>query len=103
MMNTRCTDPNHVSYKHYGGRGIKVHERWSWDNPDGFKNFLEDMPPRPSLEYSLDRKHPNDNYEPGRVQWATAKEQANNQRKDYPKDESPSTTPLPSTTSPQDT
>lgn len=86
MMNVRCEDPNHVAYKDYGGRGIKVCERWSFHNDDGFKNFLEDMPKRPSREYSLDREAVNGNYEPGNVRWATAQQQANNQRKHLPKD-----------------
>lgn len=80
MMNVRCTDENHIAYHHYGGRGIKVCERWSKDNPDGFKNFLEDVPPRPSKLFSLDRIDVNGMYEPGNVQWATAEDQVANQR-----------------------
>ncbi len=91
MMNVRCTDPDHVAFKHYGGRGISVCERWSFENPDGFKNFLEDMPPRPSNEYSLDRMQVNGNYEPGNVKWATATEQSNNQRRHLPQEPSPPT------------
>lgn len=86
MMNVRCTNPKHVAWKHYGGRGIKVCERWSWDNPDGFRNFIEDMGDRPGLQFSLDRIDNDGNYEPihsktGKPQcrWATAKEQRANQ------------------------
>jgi hypothetical protein len=96
MMNTRCEVETHVAYKHYGGRGISVCERWGWDNPDGFKNFLADMPPRPGMEYSLDRINVNGHYEPGNVKWATAQEQANNQRKNLPKEETSASPSLPS-------
>jgi hypothetical protein len=87
MMNVRCTNPNHIAFKHYGGRGITVCDEWSWDNPDGFKNFLNFMGPRPSLDLSIDRVDNNGNYEPyqsdgitRQVRWATMKQQRANQR-----------------------
>jgi len=87
MMNYRCTKPDHINYKSYGGRGITVCPEWSWDNPDGFKNFLEYMGPRPSMKLSIDRVDVNGNYQPfqedgvtRQVRWATAKEQRANQR-----------------------
>lgn len=81
MMHVRCEDSTHVAYHNYGGRGIKVCERWHKSNPDGFKNFIADMGRRPSLKFSLDRIDPDGIYEPGNVRWATAKTQANNQRR----------------------
>ena len=79
MMNVRCTNPKHIHYKRYGGRGIKVCDEWSWDNPDGFRNFLEHIGPRPSLQLSIDRIDNNKGYFPGNVRWATMKEQRANQ------------------------
>jgi hypothetical protein len=79
MMRVRCSDPRHEAYKHYGGRGIKVCDRWN-DPEEGFANFLEDMGKRESQKFSLDRKDVNGNYEPGNCRWATAKEQRANQR-----------------------
>ena len=82
-MHSRCDYKGHVSYKDYGGRGIKVCDRWHKDkNPEGvgFANFVADMGHRPQGK-SLDR-YPdvNGNYEPGNCRWATPQQQTLNQR-----------------------
>lgn len=87
-MNDRCGSETHKWWEAYGGRGIKVCERWQRGrgNPDAFVNFLEDMGERPCKEMSLDRVDVNGNYElhgpDGKLQcrWATRSEQRNNQR-----------------------
>lgn len=73
-MLTRCTNPNFPTYWRYGGRGIKVCDRWRI-----FENFLADMGERSSAKYSIDR-YPDrhGNYEPGNCRWATMKEQCRN-------------------------
>lgn len=76
-MLARCYSPKQTSYKHYGGRGITVCDRWFGDG--GFENFLEDMG-EPSKGLSLDRIDPNGNYESKNCRWATALVQSRNRR-----------------------
>lgn len=82
----RCHNSNLPKYKYYGGRGIKICERWLL-----FDNFRDDMG-NPPDEMSLDRKDVNGHYSCGKCsqclengwtancRWATKIEQANNTR-----------------------
>lgn len=72
-MKGRCNNPKVYCYKHYGGKGIKVCERWL----ESFENFYEDMGPRPEGT-TLDRKDSNGDYEPSNCRWATWEEQQSN-------------------------
>jgi len=76
-MTQRCTNPKHKGYPNYGGRGIKICERWR-----KFSNFLADMGERPEGK-TLDRKDNDGNYEPGNCRWATYGEQNSNQRRRF--------------------
>jgi len=77
-MISRCHNKNHTHYEFYGAKGIVVCDEWR----NSFEKFYEDMGPRPSSKYSLDRYPKSDgNYQPDNTRWATAKEQALNKNK----------------------
>lgn len=72
----RCYQESHSSYKYYGGRGIKVCDRWL----NSFENFYEDMGNKPTTNHSIDRKDVNGDYTPDNCKWATSTEQNCNRR-----------------------
>lgn len=74
-MKERCSNIKAQEYESYGGRGIKVCERWL-----KFENFYADMGDRPSNKHSLDRIDNDGNYEPDNCRWATGIEQVLNRR-----------------------
>jgi len=86
QMLRRCENPRARNYHLYGGRGVKVCERWH-----DVRLFIEDIEreigPRPEGRtpggmpvWTLDRKDNASDYGPGKVRWATAGEQQRNKR-----------------------
>lgn len=78
-MLQRCNNPNSQGYKHYGGRGIKICDRWL-DKKNGFETFFKDMGKKPSKKHSIERINVDGNYEPSNCKWATVIEQMNNRQ-----------------------
>ena len=78
-MKFRCTNPADPHYKDYGGRGIKVCDRWQ-----SFERFFSDMGTRPSSKHSIERCRNDLGYEPSNCCWAIQLVQCNNMRSSRP-------------------
>jgi hypothetical protein len=81
-MKRRCNNTKTKDYPGYGGRGIKVCKEW-----DSFDQFIIDMGQRPTSKHSIDRINNDEGYSKDNCRWATAKEQANNTRRNKEKKE----------------
>lgn len=75
-MVKRCTNPAHIDWHNYGGRGIKVCQRWL----DGLANFIQDMEPTWKEGLSIERRDNSGDYSLENCYWATQKQQNNNKR-----------------------
>ena len=72
----RCNNSKNKRYKDYGGRGIKVCDRWL-----NIENFINDMYPSYEEGLSIDRIDVDGNYEPSNCRWATIAIQNRNTKK----------------------
>jgi hypothetical protein len=83
---TRVRNKNQKTWHHYGGRGIKMCERWL----ASFDDFVEDVGLRPSKKHSIDRIDGDGHYSCGKCnqcvangwqfncRWSTQREQTAN-------------------------
>lgn len=76
-MLERCYNPKDINYKNYGGREIRVCDRWL----ESFENFFADMGKKPTPKHSIERNETDGNYEPSNCRWATKLEQNRNRRR----------------------
>ena len=75
-MIQRCEYEKHVLYRNYGGRGIRVCERWRSSSAA----FVDDVGRRPSPQHTLDRIHNDGHYEPGNVRRCSKRDQRRKSR-----------------------
>jgi hypothetical protein len=76
-LKNRCSNPRLKEWRYYGGRGIRVCERWQ----RSFSAFLADVGPKPAPDLQIDRIDNDGHYEPGNVRWTTRSEQVRNSRR----------------------
>lgn len=79
QMKQRCRNSKAPDYKYYGGRGVKICDRWLMRNGEGFRNFLADMGDRPR-SFTLDRIDNEGDYTPENCQWSDRSTQNSNRR-----------------------
>jgi len=72
-MHSRCERQTSAYWHRYGGRGIKVCDRWR-----SFENFYNDMGNPPNKKHSIGRIDNDGNYEPSNARWETSEQQDNN-------------------------
>lgn len=75
MLN-RCYNPKADNYNNYGGRGIKVCDKWK----HSFEAFIHDMGFRPTPHHQIDRIDNDKGYAPKNCKWSTREEQARNKQ-----------------------
>lgn len=74
-MKTRCLNTENHAYPRYGGRGIKVCDKWM-----SFQGFLDDMGPRPDKSFTLERLDNDLGYNRDNCAWATKSQQTKNRK-----------------------
>ena len=77
-IKSRCYNPNNVSYRNYGGRGIEMYSQWVNDYPL-FESYIQSLGEKPE-GYTLDRVNNNEGYQPMNLRWASRSEQQKNRR-----------------------
>lgn len=73
-IRNRCHNKNYKPFPRYGGRGVKMCDRWRYD----FYLFAKDMGPRPSKKHQVDRINNDGDYSPENCRWSTSRENCRN-------------------------
>lgn len=74
----RCRNPNHNSYRNYGGRGITMAE--CFKDFTVYRDYVTALPGYDPEKASLDRLDNSKGYEPGNLRWVPYSHQIANQR-----------------------
>jgi len=74
----RCNNPNHVSYKNYGARGIFLAD--DLKNFEDYKEYVSQLPNYDPENSSLDRIDNNESYIKGNLRWVNQSTQVANQQ-----------------------
>ncbi len=78
-MNQRCVNPRNKEYHNYGGRGIRVCQRWK----QSFAHFLEDIGDPPTDRHQIDRIDNDQGYCQNNCRWVTPKQQQRHRRNNH--------------------
>lgn len=78
-MRQRCNNPANHKFKDYGGRGIRVCQRWE----TSFKNFHDDMVEGYVKGLQIDRIDNNSGYGPDNCRWVTQTTNSRNRRNNH--------------------
>ncbi len=73
-IKARCNDPEHKSYKNYGGRGIRV----CFESLDDFRGYVMDELCVDPRGLQIDRIDNGGNYERGNIRFITHRENQQN-------------------------
>lgn len=81
-MKTRCYNEKSINFKHYGGKGIRMSDRWlnGENGKSGFACFVDDVGERPSPKHTIDRINSEGDYTKFNTRWADRHKQAANRK-----------------------